>query len=413
MAVNFLINVLFHVGWGIFMIAETARLGGDSTSACEFKKDSDFAESLCNGYGAGAAFSMFAAIAAFVAAALAKRGPMSWYPFIGSLALYTLAMVSAAGGNSEAWCHKDVDADELCSGYTAATLFYFVAFAVLIGVLALMWKMAEPKFYSITAFFTYLAIFAIGWMCELGGVASDSCESDNDDDSTETRCSGFGFAAFVAALAMLVAAIFAALSFAKKDTGSNLWIGVSVFLVFFVLSYAVLVGTEANACDEEDADDDAAEKYCSGSGAATFFYLVGVLLAIGAAFFSYRAHDAFKQALFLGTFALFYLAYVSFRGGKSAEVCESIEENDPKGSEKRSAQGICGGYGAAAFFAFVAFVILAVAAGLTQTAKGAPTADEPTEADASAPPQQEKDVPVVTAVPVNDDGQSNKNGANV
>jgi len=420
MGVNSLVGTLFHVGWGMYMIAETARMGSVASPACDNQDDFDALEGLCSGGGAGAAFSIFAAIAAFVAAALAKRGPLAWYPFVGSLALYTLAKVSETGGYSQYTCHDDIDAKELCSGFTAAAIFYFIAFALALAVLVLVWKMAESKHFSVSTFFAFIATFAIGTLCEYGGQSASECAAKDeddygDDDIFSTRCSGFGFATFVVAMAMVVGFAYAGLSFMKQNTGSNLWIGVSIYLALYFLGYTSFAGTKANVdCDVIESDDDRIEKTCGGYGAATFFAVVGTLLMIAAAFFSSRNHDGFKQATFLAGFAVYYIAYLSFVGGESAAACAAYNdlEDDDGGYNADSLQATCGGEGAAGFFAFVAFAVVIAAAVLTQLAQGAPVSDEDGQnADASAP-QQEKDVPVVTAVAVAEEPQT-KDGANV
>lgn len=196
---------------------QTARLGGDSREPCDNKKDSDAAEALCNGYGAGAAFAMFAALSAFVAAALSKRGSISWYPFLGSLALYSLSKLSETGGLSQANCDKKgFDNQEHCDGYTAAAIFYFIAFAAALSVMALIWKMGELKFFSISAFFGFLAVFALAHVAEWGGTTDSTCKSKNDDDIVEAGCSGGGFATFVITMAMIAAAAYAGLTYTQK-----------------------------------------------------------------------------------------------------------------------------------------------------------------------------------------------------
>lgn len=187
-----------------------------------------------------------------------------------------------------------------------------------------------------------------------------------------------------------------------------------MFLAVYYLAWTSFAGTSANADCEiaDDADDDATQAKCSGNGAATFWYLLATIAALVATFFAVRNHDGFKQAAFLAGFALFYLGYVSSIGGESASNCDMYTElyDDDDSFLAQDANNTCGGYGAAAFFGFVSFAILLAAAILTQTAHGAPTAEEGDKADPSAP--QEKDVPVATAVPVAGEAQQ-KNGANV
>jgi len=424
MAVHHLVAILFHVGWGLFMIAETARLGSQSPANCEFVDDDvqggEPAEGPCSGYGAGAAFAMFAALSAFGAALFAKRGPLSWYPFVGSLSLYTIAKVSETGGLSQQYCHDDVDIDEYCSGYTAAAVFYFFAFVASLAVLVLMWKLAESRHFAVTAFFAFLGLFSIGFMSEMGGAASFVCElaSEDDDyidkDPLKTRCNGYGFTTFLLAICMVIGFVYAALAFFKKDTGSSLWMGCSVFLAVYYLAWTSFAGTSADAgCDAaEDADDDASGMECSGDGAATAWYLFATIGAIIAAFFAARNHDGFKQAAFLAGFSLFYLGYVCLYGGQSAAACETYNEkvDDDDNYSALDLKNTCNGFGAAAAFSFFAFVVLLAAAILTQTPHGAPTAEDGAKAEPSAP--AEKDVPVATAVPVADEAQQ-KDGANV
>jgi hypothetical protein len=364
--VNTVAAILFLISWALYLVAEAARTGAESKPQCDNADNSEEAKKLCNGYAAAAVWFIFGTVASLVAAGLSARLEVRNLMFMLSLALAAIAYTCEYGGKTSAIDEggKSSYGDEytdLKNGYGAGTVFFFFAFLAAISCAIMLGRYADRLWMGILTFFTFLGLWSIGLTGVYGGVSKYYCDQNNTGDTGKADnsfCDGYGFGAFVEAVAFVGSLWFAFLAYKSREDTSKLWIGWFVFALLSFLAYTSVFAANAQVyCNYiTDFNND---KKCDGYSAAAFFVMLAMVAAVLGLVFACRQMENFMHVMFMFSFSLFFLGYASYLGGQSVYNCKQDQDN----ADSNNTMGyddLCDGYGAATFFSICAFVFTAI-----------------------------------------------------
>jgi len=240
--------------------------------------------------------------------------------------------------------------------------------------------------FPILAFFSGLALYSLGFLSFMGGESAASCEFD--DDVNSKRCSGFGFAAFVFALAFAATLAFLFFTFTQGPSVASLWRYMLIYFTFFIFAFTAYFGAnaDANNSDGFDGNDGSA----SGYGFATFVLLINFLVLLvhsATPMFKPDWYGPHKHFVFFLTLCLYTFALTAVYGGVSSDGCDAGDDD--------FSNNTCDGFATATFFCFVNFLIMIGACyfAFIDPSKG-DEGDDSTQASAPPPKQEEVHEPV-------------------
>lgn len=276
--------------------------------------------------------------------------------FLVSWALYLVAEAARTGATAQPHCSNDDNkVDEYqCNGYTAAAVWF--VFGTVIALVAA--GLASRSSVRNILFVNSLALAALGYVCEYGGLTSAINEGGksnfgNEHDDLKTgygAATVFFFFAFIAAIVCIVM---------LAKFAESVWSAILTFFVFLALWALALTGafggySKAN-CDANSSGDigKAEDSLCDGYGFAAFATAVAMLASFWFAFLAFKSREDTNK-IWIGWFVFGFVTFVAYTSKFAAEAQVYCQYIDGGNNDKQ-----CQGYSAAAFF-----VLLAALAGI-------------------------------------------------
>jgi hypothetical protein len=381
--------LLFFVFWAIYELALCTVAATSADPFCQF--DDDNSKQGCDGYNTAAAMYFFAFTSSCVAAFFFRAKDNKMYiAAVVSLIFDAFGWAGMYGAPSSAYCDDTSGNDALskyCSGYEAATTFFiFAGFCYVAQAVLIRPGQEVLGKFPILAFFGGLALYSLGFLSFMGGESAFFCELSDDDVSTK-RCNGFGFAAFVFALAFAATLAFLFFTFTQGPSVPSLWRYMLVYFNFFIFAFVAYFGAnaDANNSDSVDTNDGSA----SGYGFATFVLLVNFLVLLvhsASPMFKPEWYGPHKHFVFFLTLCLYAFALTAVYGGISSDGCDAGDDD--------FSNNTCDGFAMATFFSFMNFLVMIGACyfAFIDPSKG-DEGDNDDGTQASAPPAKQEEVP--------------------
>lgn len=284
--------------------------------------------------------------------------------FLVSWALYLVAEASRTGGLAKPNCdNDDVKFREyLCNGYSAAAVwFVFGTVMSLVGA-----GLASRGGIRNILFVTSLALAALGYVCEFGGLTSAVNEAGSDafGEEHDDLKTGYGaatvffFFAFLSAIALIV-------TLAKFTEA--VWSSILTFFIFLAFWSLALTGEfggiSKSNCDSDSSGDygKAEDARCDGYGFAAFATAVAMVGSFWFAFLAFKSREDTNK-IWVGWFIFAFITFVAYTSqfAANAQAFCRFETGDNNNKQ-------CQGYSAAAFFVMLA--ALTALAGLVVACK--------------------------------------------